>query len=236
MSAKRPLRPFRLFSTLILVLALCGMALLAAPSERSGHGLGSAPVSCPAGLDGLGIAFGSFFGEETPSPDLAALLEDPDFGASAEAVEDLRDGIVDPRLVEALLVVKEKHRICVDAFKQGHYFIEDVEDGPFIPDEYGKAGGLVNTHYYGRAADIWDVDGKPVEGNDGDEDVLSVGWMLAGMPPEERSDQIICPPDWTARLDSSRQEGWILAEDQLRLHRDHIHIGYKGESSSKNRR
>jgi len=219
-----------------LIAVLCGLALLALPSGRLGHGLGSAPVSCPAGFDGLEIAFGNFFEEEPLSPDVAALLEDPDFGASAEAVEDLRDGIVDPRLVDALLAITQKHQICVDAFKEGHYFIEGVEDGPFIPDEYGEAGGLPNTHYHGRAADIWDVDGKAVEGNGTNEDVLSVGWMLAGMPREERPDQIIGPQNWTERLGRSRQEGWILAEDQLRLHEDHIHIGYKEEGTNKNRR
>jgi len=219
-----------------LIAVLCGLALLALPSGRLGHGLGSAPVSCPAGFDGLEIAFGNFFDEEPPSPEVATLLEDPDFGASAEAIEDLRDGIVDPRLVDALLVITQKHQICVDAFKEGHYFIEGVEDGPFIPDEYGEAGGLPNTHYHGRAADIWDVDGKAVEGNGTNEDVLSVGWMLAGMPREERPDQIIGPTGWTERLGRSRQEGWILAEDQLRLHEDHIHIGYKEEGTNKNRR
>lgn len=213
---------------------MCGMVLLAVQSGRSGQGLGSA--GCPAGFGGLEIAFGNFFEEEPPSPGVAALLDDPDFGASAEAVEDLRNGIVDPRMVDALLVITEEHRICVNAFKEGHYFMAGVEDGPFIPEGYGKAGGLPNTHYHGRAADIWYVEGEAVEGNGTDEDVLSVGWMLAGMPPEERPDQIIGPPGWAEGLDRSRKEGWILAEDQLELHRDHIHIGYKEENTNKNRR
>lgn len=236
MSARRARRLFRTSFALILVAAFCVLALLVLPSGRLGQGLGSTPVVCPAGFDGLEIAFGDFFEEEAPTPEVAALLEDPDFGASADAVDDLRAGIVDPRLVNTLLLITEKHRICVDAFKQGHYFVEGVEDGPFIPDEYGSVGGLPNTHYHGRAADIWDVDGKAVEGNGTDEDVLSVGWMLAGMPPDARPDQIIGPPDWTERLDRSRREGWILAEDQLRLHSDHIHIGYREANTNKNRR
>lgn len=229
-------RLLRLIFALILAATLCGILLLAMPSGRLDQGLGSSPVPCPAGFDGLNIAFGNFFDGEPPTPEVGALLEDPNFGASAEAAKDLRDGIVDPRLVDTLLVLTEKHQICVDAFKQGHYFIEGVEDGPYIPDEYGSVGGLVNTHYFGRAVDIWDVDGKVVEGNGTDEDVLSVGWMLAGMSAEERPDQIIGPPGWAERLDRSRKEGWILAEDQLELHRDHIHIGYKEENSNKNRR
>ncbi len=218
-----------------MIAVLCGLALLTLSSSRLG--LGAETSSCPVGLGGLETAFGDLFEEEQPTnPDVAALLEDPDFGASSEAVEDLRDGVVDPRLVDALLIVTEEHRICVDAFKEGHYFIEGVEDGPFIPEEYGEVGGLPNTHYHGRAADIWYVDGKPVEGNGNDRDVLSVGRTLAGILPDARPDQIIGPPEWTERLDRSRQEGWILADDQLRLHEDHLHIGYTEEATNNNRR
>ncbi len=220
--------------TLIVIAVLCGLALLTLSSSRLG--LGAETSSCPVSLGGLETAFGHFFEEESPSPDVAALLEDPDFGASAEAVEDLRNGVVDPRLVDALLVITRKHQICVDAFKEGHYFIEGVEDGPVIPEGYGEAGGLPNTHYHGRAADIWYVDGEPVEGNGDDEGVLSVGQALAGIPPDARPDQIIGPPEWTERLDRSWREGWVLSEDQLRLHEDHIHIGYKEEGTNKNRR
>jgi len=210
------------------------MVLLAMQSGRPGQGLGSA--GCPAGFDGLEIAFGNVFEEEPPSPGVAALLDDPDFGASAEAVGDLRNGVVDPRLVDALLVITEEHRICVNTFKEGHYFMEGVEDGPFIPEGYGKAGGLPNTHYHGRAADIWYVEGEAVEDNGTDEDVLGVGRTLAGIPPEERPDQVIGPPDWTERLGRSWQEGWVLSRDQIRLHKDHIHIGYTEEDGTRNTR
>ncbi len=37
-------------------------------------------------------------------------------------------------------------------------------------------------------------------------------------------------------MDRSRKEGWISVEDQLELHRDHIHIGYNEENANKNRR
>jgi hypothetical protein len=162
------------------------------------------------------------------------LLDDPDFGASGEAAGDLRAGIVDPRLVEALRAVTREHSICVDAFKEGHYFIEGVEDGPRIPEGYGKAGGLPNTHYHGRAADIRYVDGKPVEGNGEDPEVLGVGRVLAGLPPAERPDQIIGPESWTRRLGRSYEEGWILAQDQLDLHDDHIHLGYTKARGTRN--
>ncbi len=229
----------RLISFLIAAALLCGFAALALNPKRLGDGLSSSsPVRCPGGFDGLDIEFGDFFGgdEEPVSSEVRELLDDPNFGASTQAAEDLRSGIVDPRIVETLKAVTAEHEICVDAFKEGHYFIEGVEDTPVIPDGYGGAGGLPNTHYFGRAADIWNVDGKPVEGNGDDPDVQDVGWILAGLPPEQRPDQIIGPPAWTERLDRSRREGWVLEEDQVELHDDHIHIGFREEDGTRNTR
>src|SRR5215210_3219780 len=42
-----------------------------------------------------------------------------------------------------------------------------------------RQGCLPNTRYFGRAADVWWVNGKPVEGNAADPDVLKVGRLLA---------------------------------------------------------
>jgi hypothetical protein len=74
------------------------------------------------------------------------LLETRNFEASQRAIGDLRDGAVDERLVTTLQTVAEEHRICVDAFKEGHYFLPDVEDGPLIPEGYGKAGALFSKY------------------------------------------------------------------------------------------
>jgi hypothetical protein len=162
------------------------------------------------------------------------LLETRNFEASQRAIGDLRDGAVDERLVTTLQTVAEEHRICVDAFKEGHYFLPGVEDGPLIPEGYGKAGGLPNTHYHGRAADIRRVNGRPVRGNGADPEVLDVGRTLANIPPQQRPDQIIGPRGWTEALDRSRREGWILENDQLALHEDHLHLGYTSEGETLN--
>lgn len=97
-------------------------------------------------------------------------------------------------------------------------------------------GGLPNAHYHGRAADIRRVDGKPIRGNGADPDVVDVGEILAGIPPERRPDQTIGLPDWTEALGRSREEGWVLDEDQLELHEDHLHLGYRSEGSTSNTR
>jgi hypothetical protein len=154
------------------------------------------------------------------------LLETRNFEASPKAIGDLEAGVVDERLVATLQAVTEEHRICVDAFKEGHYFLPGVPDGPFIPGSYGDAGGLPNSHYYGRAVDVRRVNGKPVRGNGTDPDVLDIGELISGIPPQERPDQIIGPESWATTIGRSSEEGYILDEDQLELHEDHIHIGY----------
>jgi hypothetical protein len=154
------------------------------------------------------------------------LLETRNFEASRKAIGDLKGGIVDERLVTSLQAITEEHRVCVDAFKEGHYFLPGVPDGPLIPDSYGNAGGLPNSHYYGRAVDVRRVNGKSVSGNGADPDVLDIGEIISRVPPQERPDQIIGPESWAEALGRSSEEGWILDEDQLERHKDHIHLGY----------
>ena len=192
--------------------------------------------ACPPGV-GSGLRdLIPLAGEDSrpESPEVRRLLESPNFGATQQAVRDLERGVVDQRLVEALSVLTKGHRICVQTFKEGHSFLPGIPDGPRIPEGYGKAGGLPNTHYFGRAADVWWVDGKPVEGNATAPGILEVGKILAGIPPGRRPDQIIGPPSWTRDLGYGYQKGWVLAPDQLELHRDHIHIGYFDRSGSGN--
>lgn len=231
-------RLIRRIPILATVAALGVLVIFVVSCERLGGPDGeSLDPACPLGR-GRGIwDTGLFGGDEARGPrDVQKLLDNPDFGASSEAAGDLRAGVVDPRLVGALRAVTRQHRICVDAFKEGHYFIPGVEDGPRIPEGYGEAAGLPNTHYYGRAADIRYVDGKPVKGHGENPDVLGVGRVLADLPPQRRPDQIIGPESWARRLDRSYEEGWILAQDQLDLHDDHIHLGYARDRGTRNTR
>jgi hypothetical protein len=194
--------------------------------------------ACPPGV-GRGIGDLGFLERrdpETVSTEVRRLLETPNFGATPQAAGDLESGVVDQRLIATLGVITRKHRICVEAFKEGHYFLPGVPDGPRIPEGYGKAGGLPNTHYFGRAADLWWVDGRPVEGNATAPEVLEVGRLLASIPPKRRPDQIIGPPRWAKALGYGPEAGWVLAPDQLELHKDHIHIGYRDERGTHNTR
>ncbi len=224
-------------STRVLAAAVALAAVLLAASCGPPDGIGRENLdpACPPGL-GRGILDPGFLGpdDERGSPAVRKLLESEDFGASSEAAEDLRSGVVDPRLVAALRKVADEHKICVDVFKEGHFFIPGVEDGPRIPEGYGRAGGLPNTHFFGRAADIRYVDGEPVEGNGSSSEVLDVGRVLAGIPAPRRPDQIIGPEPWTRELGFGYEEGWVLDEDQLELHDEHIHLGYTQARGTRN--
>jgi hypothetical protein len=206
---------------LLAAILLCGLAALILLED-----IGRLPLGpCVAGREGAG---------EGVSGEAGYLLETRNFEASPKAIADLKAGIVDERLVSTLQRVAEEHRVCVDAFKEGHYFMPGVPDGPVIPDGYGEAGGLPNTHYHGRAADIRRVDGQPVRNNGDHPDVLDLGDILAGIPAGRRPDQIIGPPDWTEALGRSSGEGWILDADQLELHVDHLHVGYISDDGTRN--
>lgn len=211
----------RLGKILIAAVLLFGLVALIFLGD-----VGRLPLGpCAPGSEGAG---------EGVSGEAGYLLETRNFEASPKAIVDLEAGIVDERLVSTLQRVAEEHRVCVDAFKEGHYFLPGVPDGPFIPDGYGEAGGLPNTHYYGRAADIRRVDGRPVRDNGDDPNVLDLGNTLAGIPVEQRPDQIIGPPDWTEALGRSSGEGWILDADQLELHENHLHVGYISDDGTRN--
>ncbi len=216
-------RRVRLAPILAAAVLLCGLVFLIVFWDGGRLALGP----CIPGREGVA---------EDASGEAKELLETRNFEASPRAIGDLEAGIVDERLVATLRTVTEEHRICVDAFKEDHYFLPGVPDGPSIPDGYGEAGGLPNTHYYGRAADIRQVNGRPVRGNGDDPNVLAVGEVIAGISAQQRPDQIIGPPDWTEALGRSRQEGWILDDDQLELHEDHLHIGYTSDDGTRNTR
>jgi hypothetical protein len=103
--------------------------------------------ACPLGVGGGTWSLGSpkSYDVRPGSIEARELLKSPNFGATPQAADDLKRGVADKRLAAALGMLTEKHRICVDTFKKGHFFLQGVLDGPRIPEGYGKAGGLLNA-------------------------------------------------------------------------------------------
>ena len=160
------------------------------------------------------------------------LLADPDCKFSDIARADLEAGVVDEYLISTLQAVCREHSISVNVFKTGHTFGPGLVEGPKIPVGYGNAAGYPNTHYFGRAADIWEVDGKPVKGNGADPAVVSVGRILAGLPIKNKPDVVIGPDAWNRVLGYGPEQGWVIDRDQVDLHADHLHVGYwKGDGT-----
>jgi hypothetical protein len=78
----------------------------------------------------------------------ADLLRNPRVILTSRARGDLEAGIVDQRLVSLLAWIAGRHTISVTVFKTGH-------------SKYTRSG-RVSYHFYGRAADIFFVDGLRV--------------------------------------------------------------------------
>lgn len=77
------------------------------------------------------------------------LLDDPRVVLTPQARADLQAGIVDPRLVSLLSWIARRHSIGVTVFASGH-------------SRYVEGTDRVSNHYYGRAADVFFVEGQPV--------------------------------------------------------------------------
>lgn len=167
----------------------------------------------------VGEFFGGSGGASVPleSSDLGALLDNPNFSASPSAISDLESGVVDERIVAVLSRIAGEHAIYVSVFKTGHPY------GMTLPSELG---GGPNSHGYGLAADISMVDGVPVVEQQSSDALFDIGRMLLEIPAEERPDEVIGPPEWTAQLGVSREDGFITDSGFTQSHADHLHIAY----------
>ncbi len=157
-----------------------------------------------------------------PPQEARDLLSNPNFDPSPNARTDLEHATADPRLVRILLALVERHVVEVSTIKTGHPM------GPITPN------GRPNPHYYGRAADITAVDGKPVRGNGADPDLVDVGRILRGIPPDRRPDEIMGPAAWQGALGYPKRAGFISDPVRDERHSDHLHVGFHRESGAAN--
>lgn len=129
------------------------------------------------------------------------LLESSRVELTPNARDDLRSGRVDGCLVRLLAVLTARHSFAVSVLKTGH-------------TKYVAGTRTVSNHYVWEGADIWKVDGHPVDrGNDAARQAAV--WLLnikGGCRPGE----VGSPWD----LDDVNPSSFTDHG-----HRDHLHIG-----------
>lgn len=128
------------------------------------------------------------------------LLRNPRVVLTPNARADLEAGTVDPRLVSLLGWVAERHTISITVFKSGH-------------SKYTRSGSISN-HYFGRAADIFIVDGEPV--SSWNQAAREVVLELAGVQGSLRPSELGHP------FGAIGFPGGFTDAD----HRDHIHLAF----------
>jgi cell wall-associated NlpC family hydrolase len=153
----------------------------------------------PSGHDWDPSAFGRAGSGGAPTTETLELLRNPNVVFDASGLADLRAGRIDPRLVEVLDRISERHRISVSAMSSDHAQM--------------TAGGSVSNHFYGRAFDIATVDGRPV--NTSNDAARRLAVELSSFDPNIRPSEIGSP--------------WSLAGPAYFTdgdHQDHIHVGF----------
>lgn len=128
------------------------------------------------------------------------LLQNPRVTLTPNARADLQAGLVDERLISLLSWISQRHAIGITVFKTGH-------------SKYTRSGS-VSLHYLGRGADIFMVDGSPVDYvNSAARDVVL---EIASLEGEIRPDELGHP------FGSIGFPGGFTDAD----HADHLHLGF----------
>lgn len=132
------------------------------------------------------------------------LLRAPTIRLQPQAAADVRTGRVDPRLIQALLALGERHRLD--------------QVGPFISGHARNVAGTTrpSNHAFGRAVDIPVIDGEPVSATS--RAARAAGELATRLPAAVRPSEIgspfpdLCPPANGCFTDQA--------------HRNHLHLGY----------
>lgn len=146
--------------------------------------------------------YGRWGGAETQQD--AELLDNSRVCLSPQAAEDLRDGIVDPRLVVFLQQMAARWDYCISILRTGHAAC--VINTGIYPD------CRVSNHWHGRGVDISAVGGELVRpNNEAAREV--VRWIGEGQEHSWMPDSVGSP--WGAEFGFTDQ-----------YHQDHLHIAF----------
>lgn len=134
---------------------------------------------------------------------VAAVLGHPSIELRAEARADIEAGLVDPRVLGALLHLAARHHLgSVGPFVSGHSL-------------YVAGTDRISNHAVGRAVDISVLDGIPVSATN--HGARAAAEALLALAPPLRPDELGAPWD----LPSSSVETWADA-----AHAGHLHAGW----------
>jgi hypothetical protein len=114
---------------------------------------------------------------------------------------DLEAGVVDARVVSLLAWISERHTLGVSVFKTAH-------------SKYVAGTDRISNHFYGRAVDIFFVDGQPVNASNVAAKRLVLELALIDGPLR---------PDELGHPFSSVGFPWGFTDAD---HADHLHIGF----------
>jgi len=148
------------------------------------------------GSDGLFVEPGA------ATADVAVLLARPNLDLTPQARQDLLAGVVDPRVVRLLGAASAAHRISVSVIETGHSM-------------YVAGTTRVSNHFYGRAVDIYAVDGVNVAA--GTDVALQLALAVMVTAPDLRPDEFGSP--WP---ELGPFPGTFSDAD----HANHLHLGW----------
>jgi hypothetical protein len=137
-----------------------------------------------------------------PSP--AEILANPSLVLSEQAKSDIRSGVVDPRLLGTLGAISKRFTIEIRVLRSGH-------------SRTVKGTTRDSNHFYGRAADIYKVDGVLVTKEN--QSALALANFLLTLPGDIRPTELGSP--WTGNGSSVEVE--VFSDPG---HAEHIHIGF----------
>lgn len=103
---------------------------------------------------------------------------------SRNAELDIESGLVDTRLIAALDTLAANVSLEIAVIKTGHPM------GPTSPT------GVMNNHFFCRAADIVAVNAIPVLGNEVSDELVRLGVALRNLPDDIWPDRIYGPRQW----------------------------------------
>lgn len=159
------------------------------------------------------LAWALVYGAPTLTPATSgeqtkALLANPRLTLTAYPRADLEAGVIDGRVIALLTLLLERHTLAVSSLRSGH---SDCIGGG---NQATRPGCTLSLHYYGRAVDIYSIDGKLVAPGSATARTL-VGELATLAPP-------LTPGEVGSPFDLPRPG--FFTDD---AHQDHVHIGFR---------